>query len=103
MPYRMQLTEQIPNEPPWMGGGEVLLLAIIPVPQCHFIVYLFNAATKLKQCSCDIWTVTAPCECIALSYTHSNKTSTQIYDIMFHMLAGYLQLNNRKNGHFIRV
>ena len=28
----MQLTEQIPNDPPQMGGGEVLLLAIIPVP-----------------------------------------------------------------------
>ena len=30
--HGIQQTEQIPNDPPWMGA-KVLLLAIIPVPQ----------------------------------------------------------------------
>ena len=32
MPYSMQQTEQIPNDPIRMGGRKVLLLAIIPSP-----------------------------------------------------------------------
>ena len=35
---KIEQTEQIPNDPPGWGGGEVLLLAIIPVPQLNLTV-----------------------------------------------------------------
>ena len=51
MPYSMQLTEQIPNDPPRMGE-KVLLLTIIPVPRfAQYQVYRTSLRSDMLRFS----------------------------------------------------
>ena len=59
MPYSMQLTEQIPNDPPRMGA-KVLQLAIIPVPLLSLKLIAFNQI-KFQVATCICFNYTYVC------------------------------------------